>query len=767
MNTLLHLLGVSPDRSAIITNATLVFHAGLGAGFLLLLALGVVAWTIWAYRQGDSNPVRWRRYLLTVLRALFLLLVLLVLLRPALTLTLESKVRRTLILLFDNSASMSISDIQEASRLAHVQRLLRDPKLNLLTNLARDYDLTAFTLGRTVAELATPHPTNWAARLTSTNNATAIGDAIHDVISRKRGQPLAGIFMVTDGANNSGAPPITSAALAQQEGVPLYIYGTGMKTPKDVSVTGLMAPELAFVNDEVPVVVRLRAQGVAGRTARLALMLGNQQMDVQSVTFSNDVEQTVTMKFTPKEKGNFELTATVPSFPDELVKDNNTRTQRLRVLDTKIKVLLVEQSPRWEFRYLQAVLLRDRRVELKCVLLEGDPGIASGEASPYLQEFPQRKEDLFQYDLVALGDVDTKLLKPEHLDYLNQFVADFGGALVLVAGKRYNPLSYRQTVLEKLLPVELDPSAVESGAESATVPIQLELTPDGKTSPMLRFSDDAEENLVRWRSLPPIYWAVRVGRAKPGAEVLLVDADTTKATRFGKMPVLATQQYGAGHTLFLGTDNTWRWRKNIGETYFTSFWSQIVQRLALLRLLGAQKRIQLSSNRQSYSPGDRVTIYARVYSQNYEPVKEPSLKAFSAGRKADGPEPAPAEVPLRALPDQPGMFRGEFLASAPGRYKFYLECDPETQLDFDVLEPKVEFTDIAMNESLLKEMADLSRGQFLTEPDLRNLPSIIGRKTERVRSTVEVELWSSPFYFLLLLLIVAAEWIIRKLCQLK
>ena len=34
-------------------------------------------------------------------------------------------------------------------------------------------------------------------------------------------------------------------------------------------------------------------------------------------------------------------------------------------------------------------------------------------------------------------------------------------------------------------------------------------------------------------------------------------------------------------------------------------------------------------------------------------------------------------------------------------------------------------------------------------------------------SDIEVELWSSPLYFLLMLLIVTAEWILRKLSQLK
>ncbi len=761
MNAIFQLFGIHVDRAAKVTGWSLVFHGGIGTGVLVLIGIALAAWAIWAYRQGDSI-VRWRLWTLTALRLVFLALVTLVLLRPSLSVTMENQVRRTLMMLFDASASMGIRDAQQTSRVEQVQHVLRDTKL--LAQLRRDYDLAGFTFGREVTELI---GTNWAASLAPTNNATALGDAIEEIISRKRGQPLAGLFIATDGANNSGAPPLAAAAFAQQEGLPLFIYPVGEKTPKDVAVTGLFAPELVFVNDDVPVMVRVRGQAVTGRTAKLTLMLGGQQMDAHSITFSNDLEQTISMKFTAREKGNLDLVANVEPFPDELIKDNNTRSQRIRVLDTKIKVLIVEQSPRWEFRYLLAALLRDRRVELKCTLLEGDPGIATGANSPYLEEFPKTKDELFKYDLVIWGDVDPKLMKPEQLDALNQFVAVFGGALLMVAGKRDNPLSYRGTVLEKMLPVELDASAVDSGAESATAPVQLELTAEGKASPMLRLADDEMENQVRWRSLPPIYWDARVGRNKPGAEVLLVDTDASKAGRFGKMPVLATQQYGSGRTMFLGTDNTWRWRRNVGEAYFTTFWSQIVQRLALLRLLGVQKKIQLSANRQTYNSGERVTVFARVYSANYEPVKEPTLKGFCASRNKTGTSDTPVEVQLRALPEQPGMFRAEFVAPEAGLYKFYLDRDTEIQLDFDVVEPRLEFTDIAMNEPLLQEMVKLTYGQFLAPADLAKLPEIIGRKSERVSSTMEVELWSSPFFFLLMLLVATAEWILRKLSQLK
>jgi hypothetical protein len=47
------------------------------------------------------------------------------------------------------------------------------------------------------------------------------------------------------------------------------------------------------------------------------------------------------------------------------------------------------------------------------------------------------------------------------------------------------------------------------------------------------------------------------------------------------------------------------------------------------------------------------------------------------------------------------------------------------------------------------------------------LPDTIAAKTERVKSPLEVELWSSPLYFVLMLLVLSGEWVLRKMSQLK
>jgi hypothetical protein len=785
---------------------------GVGGGavaWIVFGAIGLIALAVLLYRVQRDVPTT-RKYVAAGLRAVFLVMVLALLLRPTLRFNLEGTMRRGLIVLVDDSSSMQIADARSGdadrkradialgvldplkgfdqassagsdkpasvARIELLKSVLKNQRLKLLDRLATEYELRPFTFAQSVTELArqrdrsaTPQNAAWIDQLSGAGVSTALGDAIRDVLARTRGQPLAGIVLATDGASNSGnTSPLAAAESAREQGVPLYLYGVGIASPKDVIVANVFAQDVAFLEDAVPVAVRVRSGGMDGASGKVVLKLNDQAVAAQDVTFTGG-EQLVSVNFTPKKPGEFRLSASIDPSPDEVVKDNNAQSQPIRVIDAKIKVLLVEQSPRWEFKYLQALLLRDRRVQLKCVLLEGDPSIAAGPDSPYLPRFPATKDELFKFDLVILGDVDPRNLAAGQIEAVNEFVSKLGGGFLMIAGRGHAPWAYRGTAIEKMLPVEVE-SQRAAGAknEQNDKPIRLELTPAGKRSMMLRLADTESESAALWAKLAPVFWDAAVVRPTPAAEVLLVDPDPSRATRFGKLPVIAIQQYGVGQVCYVGTDNTWRWRRNIGDALHATLWGQIVQRLSLPHLLGESKRIQLTADKRNYATGERVTIFARLFAENYEPVVESSARGWYTLRSANGNATGAREaVTLRPVPDQPGMYRGEFTAPAPGEYQFALERDDKVRLDLSVADPKLELGETAMNEPLLRQLASTSGGAFFREEDLHKLPDAIRLKTERVRSNLDVEIWSSPAYFLLLLGLVTAEWILRKTMQLK
>jgi hypothetical protein len=252
-----------------------------------------------------------------------------------------------------------------------------------------------------------------------------------------------------------------------------------------------------------------------------------------------------------------------------------------------------------------------------------------------------------------------------------------------------------------------------------------------------------------------------VVKAKPAAQVLLADGDSSKMSG-SRHPILAMQNYGLGQVLFVGTDETWRWRKDDLVPLHDALWSQIIQRLGLPNLLGLSQRIQLTSDKEKFIQGETVTVFARVYGSNFEPLSVPSVKgSYAVGTAAVVP------ATLTAVPGQPGLFKGQFVPPAVGHYHFNLDNSTATPLAFEIEESTLETGDAAMNEELLKEIATTTGGQFLREESLAKLPALVRSRVTEVESEVDADLWSSPLMFSLILCVVGAEWILRKTARLK
>jgi hypothetical protein len=85
--------------------------------------------------------------------------------------------------------------------------------------------------------------------------------------------------------------------------------------------------------------------------------------------------------------------------------------------------LVVEQSPRWEFRCPKAMHLRDRRVDLKCYLVEGDSGISTPQLT-VLAGFPRARKGCFVMTSSSLATMQR--LTKASLENLSEWVSRFG-----------------------------------------------------------------------------------------------------------------------------------------------------------------------------------------------------------------------------------------------------------------------------------------------------------------------------------------------------
>ncbi|MBL50161.1 MAG: hypothetical protein CMP28_14610 [Roseibacillus sp.] len=730
-------------------------------GILAAVLMGILTFVCWwLYKKSPQEVSGGRRFLLTFSRLCFLALLLAILLQPVLVLTLEREVPRTLPVIVDRTGSMALVDADGTSRLQKVNEALNsEGGVSLLSSLEKELKVSRFSFDAdSLEEVENPGDP-----LTARGEETALGDVLHKAMERYRGAFPAGFVVISDGGQNSGEALGSTAQQLKEAGIPVFAIGVGDVDARDVAIESVEVREVLLADDAAPVSVKLRTQGMAGGSGRVIFSLGGVEVAAEEVDVTQDGLQEVSTLFIPKRVGEYVLEARFETDgPGEALDQNNTGRAALRVVDRRLRVLLVDQAPRWEFKYLEAMLLRERRVDLSCFLFEGDREIAQVAGSPYLEQFPLRPEDLFDFDLVLLGDVDPRYLPEGHLALLGEYVSSAGGALVVIAGKRYMPSSYRRTMLEQLLPVELAGASIGAANAAATRPLRLNFTPAGRQSVMLQLGDDPAASEALWRSLPPIYWTARVERAKPAAEVLLTRPEATSSAE--ATPVVALHRYGAGEVLFMGTDNFWRFRRNVGDRYHSVLWGQIIQRMAGARLLTEVPRVTLKANKRRFRQGDRVRIYARLFTSGWEPREEEVVEAILAAGDDPGRRQA---VALRAIPGQLGIYRAEFAAGTPGNYRLALPGDEVASVDFTVRDDNREYARASLNEALLRDLAGQTGGAYFPLEQLELLPAALTERSARLTSLKEVDLWSSPLFFVVLILLLTGEWIGRKVSELK
>ena len=302
-----------------------------------------------------------------------------------------------------------------------------------------------------------------------------LGDGVRHVLTELRGAPPSAIVLFTDGQTTEGEPLSKASELAARKGVPLYAVGLGSAEPaRDIELTELLVDDVVFVDDAVRFQAKLLARGFQGE--KVVVRLKELEPGSRGPSAARELESTevdapangqpkrVELVYRPKTTGERTFILEVDPRPRELQTGNNRIERLVTVRKEKLKVLFVDTEPRYEFRYLKNYLEREETIDLNIVLLSSDPAYSQQDRSA-LPTFPAAKEDLFAYDVIIVGDADTSggFLSESQTQNLVQFVTEKGGGVLFIAGELFDPLSYRGTPLEVLLPIELADAAQLDG----------------------------------------------------------------------------------------------------------------------------------------------------------------------------------------------------------------------------------------------------------------------------------------------------------------
>ena len=255
----------------------------------------------------------------------------------------------------------------------------------------------------------------------ATAGSSQIGSAMEEAMARHAGQELAGVVVLSDFSWIDGTDPIEVARGMKRKDVPVYPVAFGMPSPPDIRVRRLIAPEVAFAGDKVPLRVQVDSSGFEDSSVEVVLQMNDEVIESRDLILTGQSQFVEFLFIPPKGLEKANLKAFVEDRPGEVALENNDARHSMQVIDEKINVLYVEGMPRWEYRYLRWVLLRDPRLNVRFLMTQGDKYLAA--TSPrHLGVFPSEVEEMNTYDLIILGDVSASFFTNDQVRWMEELV---------------------------------------------------------------------------------------------------------------------------------------------------------------------------------------------------------------------------------------------------------------------------------------------------------------------------------------------------------
>ena len=783
------LLALDPSQE--VDGIDLAFRGGLV--FALAMIVIATAFAIYLYRSERHLP-KGRRTVMMVCQVGALIGLIIILLQPYARIRMTKEFQRTLVVLLDSSRSMAFKDprstpahaeeaakalnkvpldapipkenvasllqgLAGATRMDLARGVLTHPEMKLVEQLRKNFDVRFFSFDGQVRPEEGPDAQagdKSILKREAAGNSSQLGTAMDEALGRFSGQPVAGALVFSDFAWMEGKDPLRVARELKARAIPVYTVPIGLPAPPDIKLSGVVAPEVVFKGDRVPLRVKVESRGYQGRTVDLQMTVDGEQGAVQQVQLKGGV-QYEEMTFIPqRESGSIVLKFQIAAVAGEATELNNNASHEVRILNEKIKVLYVEGLPRWEFRYLRWVLLRDPRLDVKFFMTQGDPALA-GSSPRHLARFPQDPAEALKYDLIILGDVPASTFNSAQTELIQKLVKERGGSLLMIAGPMAAPATYRETPIAEILPVNIG----SSGFHTVSPTDSPEVTAAGRESLATSLSVSPEVSARVWSNIKPMYTLPQLEGAKAGATVLLRLPKASEAMQ--DYPLVAWHRYGTGKAMFVGTEDLWRMRLEVGDRYHARFWGQTIQFLTLSRLLGLNKQIALETDKGSYSSGEQVRIFANVLTQSFEPVTQPSYEVIL---ETKGETDTATTIELSPVPGTPGLFSGTHLAGKDGSYMIRTrpgDAEISNETGFKIATLAIEDRETAMQPEVARQIAELSGGRQLALASLGKFPASLGEE-KKLTSVVHLEkdLWDVPIWFLIVVAFAGVEWYLRR-----
>ncbi len=705
-------------------------------------------------RAGRSRD----RVVLTGLRVAALALVVFCLFRPVLVVNAAVPQQNFLAVLVDDSRSMQISDWNNQPRGAFVQQEFGGPDSATLAGLAQRFVIRQFRFSSAPTRHVAGEP------LTFEGAQTKLGAALAGVRQELAGLPLAGIVVISDGADTTDAALSDALLSLKAASVPVFTVGVGQdRLVRDIQLDRISTPRMALKGSSLVVDAVVTQTGYPGEIVALNVEDNGRIVGSQEVTLPADgTPAAVRVRFMVPDEGPRVFRFSIAPRPGELVTQNNAREALIDVQDRREKILYFEGEPRFEMKFIRRAVADDENLQLVALQRTADNKYLRLDVDTpehLLGGFPRTRDELFQYRGLVLGSVEAGAFTGDQLRMIADFVERRGGGLLMLGGARaFSAGGYAETPVAEALPVVLGRPA-RATDNPDTFRLKVRPTRAGESHAVTQIAGTESESTARWNDLPTLTSVNPLTEVKPGATVLLSGTDERRRDQV----VLASQRYGRGKTMAFPVQDSWLWQMDasipLEDMTHENYWRQLLRWL----VDGVPEAVDVQTVADRVEPGEQVTLTADVVDPGFVEVNDAQVVAH-----VTGPDGTLFDVPMRWTGERNGQYRGTFTTEGEGVYATRVEASRGgTSLGAGLTQVRAaagdaEYFDPVMHTARLQRIAEETGGRFYTPETVSGLPEDVQYAGRGVTTTEERELWDMPIVLIALLGLIGAEWSYRR-----
>ena len=731
------------------------FAASTGS-YVAAAAVAVAAGlTILAYRKGHGRPGQ--RIALAGIRLAILALILVCLFRPLLVVRAAVPQQNFLGVLLDDSRSMQIADVDGQPRASFVKGEFGANDRGLLKALSERFTVRTFRFSSAATR------TTQESDLTFGGSQSRLGAALSGVRQELAGLPVAGLVMVSDGADTADAALGDAILGLKAEGLPVFTIGVGRETlSKDIQVGRVVTPKTALKGTTLMVDVVLSQSGFDGQKVTLDVEDEGTLVSTQQVSLPNaGTPASIPVRFTVNEAGPRVLRFRVSPQQGELVTENNAREALIDVRDRKEKILYFEGEPRYEYKFIRrAIPEGDNLIVTSLIRTADNKYMRQGVDGPdeLVAAFPKTREELFAYRSLIIGSLEAAALTGDQLKMISEFVDRRGGGLLMLGGPRaFAEGGWTGTAVADILPVVLDRNKVQP--KGTVMRLTIKPTRAGAATAVTQLGATEQASAERWSTLPVVTAVNRIDAVKPGATVLLMGTDESRAER----PMLIFQRYGRGKTFAFLPQNSWVWQMHasiaVDDLTHENYWRQLLRWL----VDGVPDQVEPALTTERVEPGEGAILTANIVDPSFVELNDAAVMAT-----VTAPDGTVSDVPMSWDGEHAGQYQATIPTKAPGWYAAKIDATRAGKsvgsavTHFRAAPGDAEYFDATMHAGTLRRIADETGGRFYDPSNTSTLADDLRYTGRGVTTVEEHELWHLPIVLLLLVGLLCAEWGYRR-----